>query len=196
MTPLPTGTVTLLFADVEGSTCLLHRLGDRYVALLETFRETVGRAVERHGGTVVNVRGEELFAAFPGARSALAAAAAIQEATARPLRPETPSLRIRIGLHTGEPAVAGTHYVGIDVGRRDHGRLHREALRPAVARRRAQAAGLRPRPEVPGAVADQTVRGVTIDGRDYPVAPPRPRSSCEAWSTARRTCVHHSSSTG
>ncbi|MDQ7829419.1 MAG: tetratricopeptide repeat protein [Armatimonadota bacterium] len=117
MTPLPTGTVTLLFADIEGSTRLLHRLGDRYPALLETFRETVGRAVERHGGTVVDARGEELFAAFPGARSALAAAAAIQEATARPLRPETPPLHVRIGLHTGEPVVAGTHYVGIDVHR-------------------------------------------------------------------------------
>jgi len=117
MTPLPTGTVTLLFADVEGSTRLLHRLGDRYTGLLEAFRETVFRAVESHGGTVVDARGEEVFAAFPGARSALAAAAAIQEATARPLRPETPPLRIRIGLHTGEPALAGTHYVGIDVHR-------------------------------------------------------------------------------
>lgn len=47
MTPLPTGTVTLLFADVEGSTCLLHRLGDRYAALLETFRETVRRPSRR-----------------------------------------------------------------------------------------------------------------------------------------------------
>jgi class 3 adenylate cyclase len=117
MVDLPNGTVTLLFTDVEGSTRLLRRLGDRYGAALEDQRRIVEAAVTEHGGTVIDARGDELFAAFPRARAAVAAAVSAQRALAGHAWPDGDTLRVRMGLHTGEPALRDDGYLGLDVHR-------------------------------------------------------------------------------
>jgi class 3 adenylate cyclase len=117
MVDLPNGTVTLLFTDVEGSTRLLRRLGDRYGAALEDQRRIVEAAVTEHGGTVIDARGDELFAAFPRARAAVAAAVSAQRALAGHAWPDGDTLRVRMGLHTGEPALRDDGYLGVDVHR-------------------------------------------------------------------------------
>ena len=111
MSRLPSGTVTFLFADVEGSTELLQRLGNAYADELSAHREILRAAVERAGGEVVDQRGEEAFAAFPRAADAVEAALEIQRAQADRV------LKVRIGLHTGEPALSGEGYLGLDVHR-------------------------------------------------------------------------------
>jgi len=117
MSGLPTGTVTFLFADAEGSTDLLQRLGDeQYKDLLDRLRQNLREVFASHGGTEVDQRGEEFFVAFPGARDALIAAIDAQRRVAL-IHPDAPSIRIRIGLHTGEPISTESGYVGIDVHR-------------------------------------------------------------------------------
>src|SRR2546430_363724 len=111
MSELPTGTVTFLFTDVEGSTRLLRELGDRYAEVLHEHRATLRRAFERHGGIEVDTQGDAFFVAFPKASEALAAAAEGRDALARG------PIRVRMGLHTGEPVVTEEGYVGIDVHR-------------------------------------------------------------------------------
>lgn len=111
MTELPTGTVTFLFTDVEGSTRLLRELGDRYAEVLAEHRRVLRDAFARHGGMEVDTQGDAFFIAFARASDALAAAA---EAT-EDLRQGT--IRVRMGLHTGEPLVTDEGYVGIDVHR-------------------------------------------------------------------------------
>jgi DNA-binding NarL/FixJ family response regulator/class 3 adenylate cyclase len=116
-TSLPTGTVTLLFSDIEGSTRLVQRLGGGYPGVLARHRELIRDAVVDAGGTEVDCRGDELFAAFSDAGEAVLAAAAAQRALAAEPWPEGAEVRVRIGLHTGEPEVDGATYVGIDVHR-------------------------------------------------------------------------------
>ncbi|HEY8630370.1 MAG TPA: adenylate/guanylate cyclase domain-containing protein [Gaiellaceae bacterium] len=111
MAELPTGTVTFLFTDVEGSTRLLRELGDRYAEVLAEHRRVLRDAFARHGGMEVDTQGDAFFIAFARASDALAAAA---EAT-EDLRQGT--IRVRMGLHTGEPLVTDEGYVGIDVHR-------------------------------------------------------------------------------
>ena len=113
--PLPSGTVTLLFADVEGSTRLLHALGDRFVAARSRLREVVREATDRRGGREVDWAGDGVFLAFEGARDAQAAAIEIQERLAAEPWPAGEELRLRIGLHTGEPQLVDEGYVGVDV---------------------------------------------------------------------------------
>lgn len=109
---LPSGTVTFLFTDVEGSTRLLHELGaDRYAAALADHRGTLRQAIARHGGVEVDIQGDAFFVAFPTAPGAVAAAA---EATAGL---SGGPIRVRIGVHTGTPLVTGEGYVGPDVHR-------------------------------------------------------------------------------
>lgn len=117
MSGLPTGTVTFLFADAEGSTDLLQRLGDeQYKHLLDRLRQNLRSVFTSHGGTDVDSRGEEFFVAFPGARDALIAAIDAQRRVAL-IHRDGASVRLRIGLHTGEPVSTETGYVGIDVHR-------------------------------------------------------------------------------
>ena len=111
MRGLPTGTVTFLFTDVEGSTRLLHELGDRYAEVLDDHRRALRRAFERHGGVEVDTQGDAFFVAFAKATEALAAAAEGRDAL------DTGPIRVRMGLHTGEPIVTHEGYVGIDVHR-------------------------------------------------------------------------------
>jgi class 3 adenylate cyclase len=79
---LPTGTVTLLFTDIEGSTRMLRSLGDDYGAVLRAHRAILREAVRRHGGAEFGTEGDACFCAFPGADGALAAAAEAQHALA------------------------------------------------------------------------------------------------------------------
>jgi predicted ATPase len=106
---LPSGTVTLLFTDIEGSTRLLDELGDGYADILAEHRRVLRDAFTRHNGVEVDTQGDAFFVAFARATDALAAAAACQGAL------EGGRVRVRIGIHTGEPTVTDGGYVGIDV---------------------------------------------------------------------------------
>jgi class 3 adenylate cyclase len=117
MVDLPNGTVTLLFTDVEGSTQLLRRLGEQYGTALADQRRILRSAVAEHGGTEIDSRGDELFAAFPRARAAVAAAVAAQQALSQQTWPGGQTLKVRMGLHTGEPGLRDDGYLGLDVHR-------------------------------------------------------------------------------
>ena len=118
MSVLPTGTVTFLFADIEGSTDLVQRLGDQgYADVLREYRRLSRQAVEAHRGREVDVEGDGYFAAFPRAKDAVDAAVAMQRALRAHVWPAEVVLRVRIGMHTGEPIATGTGYVGVDVHR-------------------------------------------------------------------------------
>jgi predicted ATPase len=108
---LPSGTVTFLFTDVEGSTRLLQQLGDEYVDILAQHHRALREAFARNGGVEVGTEGDAFFVAFSRASDALAAAAEAREALA------PGPMRVRMGLHTGEPTVTDEGYVGIDVHR-------------------------------------------------------------------------------
>jgi class 3 adenylate cyclase len=112
---LPTGHVTFLLTDIEGSTELLARLGDQYARLLADIRREVGAAVRHAGGRVVSARGDDVFAVFELAPAALDAALAIQRAMHAGTWPEGAEVRLRIGLHRGRPALTDTGYVGLSV---------------------------------------------------------------------------------
>jgi predicted ATPase/class 3 adenylate cyclase len=106
---LPTGTVTFLFTDIEGSTSLLHELGEgTYAEALAEHRAVLREAFVRNGGVEVDTQGDAFFVAFPTAPGALAAAREAQEAL---------SIPVRMGLHTGTPLLTGEGYVGADVHR-------------------------------------------------------------------------------
>ncbi|HSI98596.1 MAG TPA: adenylate/guanylate cyclase domain-containing protein, partial [Gaiellaceae bacterium] len=111
-TNLPTGTVTFLFTDIEGSTRLLHALGsDAYAEALAEHRRALREAFAAHGGVEVDTQGDAFFVAFPTAEGAAAAALAACEALA------AGPISVRTGLHTAAPTVTGEGYVGIDVHR-------------------------------------------------------------------------------
>jgi predicted ATPase/class 3 adenylate cyclase len=114
---LPRGTVTLLFTDIEGSTRLLEELGDSYAALIADHHHLVDDAAARHDGSRVDAAGDGLFYSFPTTRGALAAALEAQRALSAHEWPSAADVRVRMGLHTGEPLSAQTGYVGIDVHR-------------------------------------------------------------------------------
>ena len=117
MAVLPTGTVTLLFTDLEGSTELLKRLGSGYAGVLEDHRRLLEGAIADHGGMVVDTQGDSCFAAFSRGRDAVAAAIEGQRSLATHSWPAGESVCVRMGLHTGEPAVDGGRYVGLTVHR-------------------------------------------------------------------------------
>ena len=118
MPNLPSGTVTFLFSDIEGSTSLLKQLGDdAYAELLRRHREIVRDTFAAHDGQEIDTQGDAFFYSFPRARRAVAAAVEVQRAHAAETWPSGIELRVRIGLHTGEPAVGEEGYTGIDVVR-------------------------------------------------------------------------------
>jgi predicted ATPase len=108
---LPSGTVTLLFTDIEGSTRLLEELGEGYADVLAGHRRRLREAFERHGGVEVDTQGDAFFVAFDRAHDATAAAADAQEGL------RIGHVRVRMGLHTGEPRLTEEGYVGVDVHR-------------------------------------------------------------------------------
>jgi YVTN family beta-propeller protein len=115
---LPTGTVTFLFTDIEGSTALLKRLGrDGYESVLAEHARIVRATVDTHHGQVVDTQGDSFFAAFRAARDAVAAAADIQRELAGHDWHDGVEVKVRMGLHSGEPKASGERYVGIGVHR-------------------------------------------------------------------------------
>jgi len=114
---LPTGTVTFLFTDIEGSTRLLGRLGEEYRGILERHAEIVRAAVVDAGGTEVSTEGDAFFAVFATAPGAVRAAVEMQRGLAAEPWPQEAAIRIRIGLHTGQALLGGDNYVGLDVNR-------------------------------------------------------------------------------
>jgi len=114
---LPGGTVTFLFTDIEGSTQLLHRLRDQYTILIAGHDQIIRNAIARWSGRVVDTQGDAFFAAFPKATGAVAAVVDVQRALAQHNWPKGVQLRVRMGLHTGEPWLVEKGYMGIDVHR-------------------------------------------------------------------------------
>ena len=114
---LPTGTVTFLFTDIEGSTKLLQQLGEAYATVLAEHQMLLRQAFSEHGGVEIDTAGDGFFVAFPTAPAAVAAAAAATWALAAHPWPEGVILRVRMGLHTGSCQLVGNHYVGLDVHR-------------------------------------------------------------------------------
>jgi len=112
---LPTGFVTLLMTDIERSTALLQRLGDRYGALLNDVRGILRAAVSRASGREIDARADELFAVFERAPAALEAAVAIQRALVEQPWPDKLDVRVRIGIHSGRPTLTDVGYIGLAV---------------------------------------------------------------------------------
>ena len=111
MRDLPSGTVTFLFTDIEGSTKLLQELGDAYAEALAGHRQVLRKAFTDHGGAEVDTQGDAFLVAFERATDAVAAAASTQRALAEG------SIRVRMGVHTGEPIRTDEGYAGIDLHR-------------------------------------------------------------------------------
>jgi predicted ATPase/class 3 adenylate cyclase len=114
---LPTGTVTFVFTDIEGSTRLEHRLGGGYVAVLERQQGLVRAAVARNAGIEVSTEGDAFFLVFSDPLEALAACVEVQRALAAEPWPDDAAVRVRMGAHTGQGTLGGDNYVGLDVNR-------------------------------------------------------------------------------
>jgi class 3 adenylate cyclase len=117
MTGLPSGTVTFVFSDIEGSTSLLKTLGDGYGDVLSTHRRLMRDCFGTRGGVEIDTQGDAFFFAFPRARDAVSSAVEAQRVHASHEWPDGHPVRVRMGLHTGEPAVGSEGYLGIDVVR-------------------------------------------------------------------------------
>jgi predicted ATPase/class 3 adenylate cyclase len=115
MADLPTGTVTFLFTDIEGSTNLARTLGARWTAVLETHNALIRAEVEDYRGLVLRTEGDAFFTVFPSAVDAAGASAAAQRSLAGHPWPVDGVIRVRMGMHTGEGVLGGDEYVGLDV---------------------------------------------------------------------------------
>jgi predicted ATPase/class 3 adenylate cyclase len=116
MPELPSGTVTLLFTDIVGSTRLLQQLGDGYQPVIADHHRLLRDAIQVRGHEIEN-RGDGIFAVFARAADALTAAVAAQRALSAHPWPEGAAVQVRMGLHSGDPALVGADYVGLDVHR-------------------------------------------------------------------------------
>ena len=115
---LPSGTVTFVFSDIVGSTGLLKQLGDaEYATLLAVHRRLVRDIFAAHDGQEIDTQGDAFFYSFTRARQAVAAAIEVTRAHAKASWPGGVEVRVRLGLHTGEPAVGDEGYTGLDVVR-------------------------------------------------------------------------------
>lgn len=117
MPPLPVGTLTLLFSDIEGSTSMLTGLGARWAEALSAHRTILRAAFTEFGGHEMGTEGDSFFVVFASATQALLAAMTAQRGLADHQWPDDRPLRVRIGLHTGEPQRHEDDYIGIDVHR-------------------------------------------------------------------------------
>ncbi len=115
MRELPTGAVTLLFTDIEGSTRLLQQLGDRYADVLRECRHLLRVAFQQGHGYEVDTQGDAFFVVFERAFDAIASAIAAQRALFTTPWPDDAQVRVRIGIHTGEPKPVEEGYIGLDV---------------------------------------------------------------------------------
>jgi class 3 adenylate cyclase len=118
MPDLPTGTVTFVFSDLEGSTRLLKQLGDAgYTEMLALHRQIVREVFAAHGGSEIDTQGDAFFYSFSRARAAVAATVEVQRRHEAQEWPAGARVRVRLGLHTGEPVVGEEGYTGLDVVR-------------------------------------------------------------------------------
>ena len=117
MAELPSGTVTFLFTDIEGSTRLERQLRDRYGAALAEHQRLLRKAFSAHGGHEVDTQGDSFFYVFPRAGAAVAAAVEAQRALAAHGWPDDEEIRVRIGINTGEASLEDGRYVGFAVHR-------------------------------------------------------------------------------
>lgn len=117
MSGLPDGTVTFVFTDVEGSTRLLQQLGDRYAEVARDHRRILRDALGAAGGTEIDTQGDAFFFSFARAREAARGAVDAQRALRDHSWPDGAEVRVRMGLHTGEPSVGDEGYLGLDVVR-------------------------------------------------------------------------------
>lgn len=113
----PSGTVTFFFTDIEGSTRLLDKLREHYASSLEDHHRILRTAIQKWHGREVDTQGDAFFATFTRALDAIQCAAEAQRMLAKHVWPLDEPLRVRMGLHTGEPFLASTGYVGMDVHR-------------------------------------------------------------------------------
>jgi class 3 adenylate cyclase len=114
---LPAGTVTFLFTDIEGSTQLIRQLGDSYGDVLDEHRRILREQLGGAGGREMDTQGDAFFFSFTRAREAVRGAVAAQRALSEHEWRTEADVRVRMGLHTGEPAVGAEGYHGIDVVR-------------------------------------------------------------------------------
>jgi len=112
-----TSTVTLLFADLEGSTKMLTELGAQYADVLNDYRRLVVTAAQAHGGSLIDTTGDGLFLSFPTTSGAVEAALNSQRAMRAHAWPGERPVLARMAVHTGEAIIDGDHLVGIDVHR-------------------------------------------------------------------------------
>ena len=117
MKQLPSGTLTILFTDIEGSTRLLQQLGEGYQQILDIHHQILRDAIVSHDGFEVNTEGDSFFAVFPRALDALGAAVTVQQNMHAYTWPNNISLRVRMGMHTGAPTLTGNDYMGLDIHR-------------------------------------------------------------------------------
>ena len=117
MAELPTGTVTFLFTDIEGSTRLLHQLGDRFTSALGEHADILSRAITEGDGIELGTEGDSFFAVFASPRGAVRAAVEAQRRLATHSWPQGAALSVRMGLHSGEGTLGVKNYVGMDVNR-------------------------------------------------------------------------------
>ncbi|HYW87339.1 MAG TPA: AAA family ATPase, partial [Chloroflexota bacterium] len=117
MAELPSGTVTLLFTEVDGSPALLEQLGDAYAAILADHRHLLHEAIDAHRGMQVDSQGDAFFFVFSRAQDAVLATRDVQRAFALHRWPPGTPVRVRMSLHSGEPSLTGGSYVGLDVHR-------------------------------------------------------------------------------
>src|SRR5436305_13403949 len=113
MRDLPTGTVSLLFTDIEGSTRLLQQVGERYADVLEECRQLLRAAFRQWNGHEVDTQGDACFVAFARATDAVSAAVAAQRALVSHHWNEGVAVHVRMGIHTGEPALPSENYIGL-----------------------------------------------------------------------------------
>jgi class 3 adenylate cyclase len=112
---LPTGFVTLLMTDIEGSTALLRKLGDRYGAFLNDVRGILRAAVSRASGREIDARADEFFAVFERAAAGIEAAVAVQRELGSRAWPDGVEVRVRVGIHSGRPTLTDVGYIGLAV---------------------------------------------------------------------------------
>ena len=117
MASLPGGTVTFLFTDIEGSTRLLQQLGDAYGDVVRDHRLLLREHLGDKGGTEVDTQGDAFFYSFSRAKDGVAGAVEAQRALAEHEWPDGAEVKVRMGLHTGEPSVGEEGYLGLDVVR-------------------------------------------------------------------------------
>jgi class 3 adenylate cyclase len=185
---LPTGHITFLLTDLEGSTELLGRLDDGYAPVLADVRRLVRAAVRSAGGHEASARGDDVFAVFERAPAALEAALAIQRAMPAGPWPDGIEVRLRIGMHRGRPALTDTGYVGLSVHAAAricfsaHGRqiVMSSAVRAAVIESLPEGVGLRSLGAWRFRGLPEPVDLFQVDAADLPADFPPPRSATPA----------------